>query len=145
MTCGGCRGLRGPGSAGMSAPPIRAVLALALLAQAVPALAAGSGAPRNYFVEFYVVHILGLMVALTMASELAEKRGVPALRLRLWWNWFLLLSFALCAFSGLALFLPLQKPLAKLLFKAHVWTGAACCWAGLYHAAQRARSMAVRG
>lgn len=116
-------------------------LALLLLAQAVPALAAGSGGSRNYFVEFYVVHILGLLVALTMGSELAEKRGIPGPRLRLWWNWFLLLSFALCAFSGLALFLPLQKPLAKALFKLHVWTGAACCWAGLYHAAQRLRAM----
>jgi hypothetical protein len=112
-----------------------------LLLQAVPALAAGSGASRNYFVEFYVVHILGLMVALTLASELAVKRGVPALRLRLWWNWLLLLSFTLCAFSGLALFLPLQKPLAKLLFKAHVWTGAVGGWAGLYHAAARLRHM----
>lgn len=125
----------------MSSLYIKAALVLALLAQTVPALAAGSGAPRNYYVEFYVVHILGLMVALTLASELAAKRGVPALRLRLWWNWFLLLSFTVCAFSGLALFLPLQKPLAKLLFKAHVWTGAACCWAGLYHAAQRSRAM----
>lgn len=121
-----------------------AVAAALLLGQALPAFAAGTGAPRNYFVEFYVVHILGAMVALTLISELAEKRGVPALRLRLWWNWFLLLSFTLCAFSGLALFLPLEKPLAKILFRVHVWTGAACCWAGLYHAAQRARSMAVR-
>lgn len=118
-----------------------AAAAALLLGLALPALAAGTGAPRNYFVELYVVHILGAMVALTLASELAEKRGFPALRLRLWWNWFLLLSFALCAFSGLALFLPLEKPVSKLLFRVHVWTGAACCWAGLYHAAQRARAM----
>jgi len=72
---------------------------------------------------------------------LAEKRGLPARRLRLGWNWLLLATFVVCAFTGLALFLQLEKPLAKLLFKLHVWTGAACCWAGLYHTGKRAGAL----
>ena len=112
-----------------------------LLAQALPALAAGSPAPRNYFLEYYIFEILGLMAVLTLLSVLAERRGVPARRLQLGWNWLLLLGFMACILTGFALFLPLQKPLAKLLFKVHVWTGAACGWAGLYHAALRLRAM----
>lgn len=112
-----------------------------LMAQALPALAAGSPAPRNYFLEYYIFQILGLMAVLTLASELAERRGASARRLRLGWNWLLLLGFTACVLSGFALFLPLQKPLARLLFKVHVWTGAACGWAGLYHAVQRLRAM----
>lgn len=115
-----------------------------LMAQALPALAAGSPAPRNYFLEYYIFEILGLMAVLTLLSVLAERRGVPARRLQLGWNWLLLLGFTACILTGFALFLPLQKPLARLLFKVHVWTGAACGWAGLYHAARRARSMAIR-
>ena len=114
------------------------------MAQALPALAAGSPAPRNYFLEYYIFQILGLMAVLTLLSELAERRGVSPVRLRLGWNWLLLLGFTACILTGFALFLPLQKPLARLLFKVHVWTGAACGWAGLYHAVQRMRAMLPR-
>lgn len=116
-----------------------ALAALLLLPSA--AYAAGGAAPRNYFLEFYILHILGALAVLSLLSESAERRGFSPARLRLWWNWALLLSFVVCAFSGLALFLPLPKPLAKLLFKAHVWSGAACCWAGLYHTARRAGAL----
>jgi len=115
-----------------------------LTAQALPAWAAGSPAPRNYFLEYYIFEILGLMAVLTLLSELAERRGVSPVRLRLGWNWLLLLGFTACILTGFALFLPLQKPLARLLFKVHVWTGAACGWAGLYHAVQRMRAMLPR-
>lgn len=118
-----------------------AALALGLLLLGTsPALAAASS-PRNYFLEFYILHILGVMALLSLASERAERNGWPARRLNMAWNWLLLASFAACCLTGLALFLPLQKPLAKALFKVHVWTGAACCWAGLYHAARRMRAM----
>ena len=115
-------------------------LALLLLCQAVPALAA-QAAPRNYFLEFYILHILGVMALLSLASERAEKAGYPSARLKLAWNWILLVSFAACCVTGLALFLPVGKPLSKLLFRLHVWTGAACCWAGLYHSVRRMRAM----
>ena len=124
---------------------MKAIFFVLLVAQALPALAGGSPAPRNYFLEYYIFQILGLMAVLTLASELAGRRGVSPRRLRLGWNWVLLLGFAACVLSGFALFLPLQKPLARLLFKVHVWTGAACGWAGLYHAAQRMRALLPRG
>lgn len=119
---------------------MKGALACALLLWAAPAFAA-QAAPRNYFLEFYILHILGIMALLSLASERAEKAGYPAARIQLAWNWVLLLTFAACCLTGLALFLPLAKPTAKLLFKLHVWTGAACCWAGLYHAARRMRAM----
>ncbi|OGR53550.1 MAG: hypothetical protein A2049_11815 [Elusimicrobia bacterium GWA2_62_23] len=120
---------------------MKAVLtAFALLAPSA-AHAAGAAAPRNYFLELYVLQILGALAVFSLLSESAERRGFRPARLRLWWNWGLLLSFAVCALSGLALFLPLAKPLAKILFRVHVWSGAACCWAGLYHTAKRAGAL----
>ncbi|MHB0995255.1 MAG: hypothetical protein ACYC2I_02675 [Elusimicrobiales bacterium] len=120
---------------------MRSALAAAALLLPSAAFAAGGAAPRNYFLEFYILHILGIMALLSLASERAEKAGCSAARIQLAWNWGLLLTFAACCLTGLGLFLPLGKPTAKLLFKLHVWTGAACCWAGLYHAARRMRAM----
>lgn len=95
----------------------------------------------NYLLDLYVFHLIGLLAALSLASEAAERRGVPAARLRLGWNWFLLVSFAACALTGFGLFVPMAKETSRLVFKLHLWTGAACGWAGLYHTAQRVRTM----
>lgn len=120
---------------------MRTALAAAVMLLPSAAWAAGGAAPRNYFLEFYILHILGVMALLSLASERAGAAGYSPTRIQLAWNWLLLLSFAACCLTGLALFLPLAKPTAKLLFRLHVWTGAACCWAGLYHAARRMRAM----
>ncbi len=117
-----------------------AIFAVAFLLPSA-AFAADAAAPRNYFMEFYVFHIIGALAVMSLVSEAAERRGYSAARLRRWWNWVLLLSFAACALSGLALFLPLGKPVSRFLFKVHVWTGSACCWAGLYHSVKRMRAM----
>lgn len=116
---------------------------LAVFAILLPsaAFAAGGAAPRNYFLEFYILHILGVMALLSLASERAGKAGYSTAAIQLAWNWALLASFAACCLTGLVLFLPVGKPAAKLLFRLHVWTGAACCWAGLYHSVRRMRAM----
>lgn len=95
----------------------------------------------KYFLRYDVFQVLGVMAALTLATALAAGRGAPAGRLRLGWNWLLLLSFAACVLSGFALLAPLPRSLARLLMYVHIWTGVACGWAGLYHAAQRLRAM----
>lgn len=122
---------------------IKIGLILLILAQAVPALASGSS-PRNYFLEFYIFHIFGFMAVLTFASKLYEMRGISKLRLRLAWNWILLLSFSACLFTGFALLVPMDRSLSSLMMKFHIWTGAICCWAGLYHVVGRMRAMIVR-
>lgn len=122
---------------------MRAALAILLLtALAAPALAAAAQPPRNYFLEYYVFHLAGLMAGLTALTESALRRGAMTEGLaRRAWNWGLLISFAACVIIGFVLFLPLDRSAAKLMFKLHVWTGVVCGWAGLYHAARRARAM----
>lgn len=118
------------------------ITVLLLLSPAAAFAAAPAAPPRNYFLEYYVFQLAGLMACLTFLSESAVRRGaLSAARARSGWNWLLLVSFTACVLAGFVLFLPLDKPLARLLFKLHVWTGVACGWAGLYHAARRARAM----
>lgn len=97
---------------------------------------------RNYFLEYYVFHLAGLMAGLTALTESFVRRGaLPERSARRAWNRGLLVSFGVCVIAGFVLFLPLDRGTAKLLFKLHVWTGVACGWAGLYHAARRARAL----
>lgn len=95
----------------------------------------------KYLLDLYVFQLIGLLAVLSLASEAAVRRGVDGRRLRLAWNWFLLVSFAVCALTGFGLFVPMAKEATRLVFRLHLWTGAACAWAGLYHAALRARAM----
>lgn len=123
---------------------IKIGLILLILAQAVPAAAGEASSPKNYFLEFYIFQIFGFMAVLTFASKLYEMRGTSKLRIRLGWNWILLLSFSTCLFTGFALLVPMDRSLSSLMMKFHIWTGAICCWAGLHHAAGRMRAMVVR-
>lgn len=122
---------------------MKKLLTALLLLSPGAAFAAAAAPAKNYFLEYYVFEIAGLMACLTVLSESAVRRGaLQAARARSGWNWLLLLaSFAACVLAGFALFLPLEKQLARPLFKLHIWTGVVCGWAGLYHAARRARSM----
>ncbi|MDT8285738.1 MAG: hypothetical protein RQ748_01405 [Elusimicrobiales bacterium] len=95
----------------------------------------------NYLLDLYVLHLIGLLAALSLATEAVGRRGGSVARLRLAWNWFLLVSLAVCALTGFGLFVPMEKETSRLIFRLHLWTGAACAWAGFYHAALRARAM----
>lgn len=95
----------------------------------------------KYLLGLYIFHLIGLLAALSLASEAAERRGFDGRRLQLAWNWFLLISFSACALTGFGLFIPMEKETSRLVFRFHLWTGAACGWAGLYHAARRMRAM----
>jgi hypothetical protein len=116
---------------------------LFLVMQAVPALAAGAVRP-NFYIKYNVFEFLGMMAVLTLAAELARRYGISARRIKLGWNWLLLLSFTACVLIGFALFLPMDKQLSHLLFKLHIWTGVVCGWAGLHHALLRFRDMLPR-
>jgi hypothetical protein len=95
----------------------------------------------KYLLDLYVFQLLGVLAVLSLASEAAGRRGVYTARLRLGWNWFLLASFAACVLTGFGLFVPMAKETSRLVFKFHLWTGAACAWAGLYHTARRMKGM----
>ncbi|MEW5905911.1 MAG: hypothetical protein AB1734_03915 [Elusimicrobiota bacterium] len=103
----------------------------------------------KYLSDLYVFQLLGLLAVLSLASEAAVRRGADPARLRLAWNWLLLLSFAACVLTGFGLFVPMDKPVSRVVFKLHIWTGAVCGWAGLYHSAKRMKAMlwpaALRG
>ncbi len=122
---------------------IKKILMLAALMLPGAAQAAdGAAAPASRFVELYIVHVLAVLALLTAGSELLERR-VPAAcrRLRLGWNWLLLVSFVVCVVTGFVLLTPMERELRHLVFKWHVWTGAAAAWAGLYHTVKRARCL----
>lgn len=95
----------------------------------------------KYLLDLYVLHFIGVLAVLSLASEAVERRGADPGRLRLAWNWLLLVSFAACVLTGFGLFVPMAKETSRMVFKFHLWTGAACGWAGLYHTAQRVRAM----
>lgn len=95
----------------------------------------------KYLLGLYIFHLLGLLAALSLATEAAEKRGLDGRRLQLAWNWLLLISFLACVLTGFGLFIPMEKETSRLVFRLHLWTGAACAWAGLYHSARRLRQM----
>ncbi len=120
----------------------KTLILAALLLPAAAQAADGAGAPASRFVELYIVHLAVVLALVTAASEVLERR-VPAAcrRLRLGWNWLLLASFVVCVVTGFMLLTPMERELRHMLFKWHVWTGAAAAWAGLYHTAKRARCM----
>ncbi len=96
----------------------------------------------KYLQDLYVFQLLGVLAALSLASEVAVRRGAAdTALLRLAWNWFLLVSFAACVLTGFGLFVPMEKETSRLVFRLHLWTGAACAWAGIYHSALRMRRM----
>jgi hypothetical protein len=95
----------------------------------------------KYLLDLYVFQLIGVLAILSLVSEAAERRGVNAARVRLAWNWLLLVSFSACVLTGFGLFVPMEKGTARFVFKLHLWTGAACAWAGLYHTALRMKAL----
>lgn len=118
-------------------------LNISLLLLLIPAAAQAYGAEGgSRFAELYVAHILAALAVLTLASELVARRFPGAAKAaRLFWNWLLLLSFLVCAVSGLLLLTPLGGKLRFYVFHLHVWGGAAAAWAGIYHTLKRLRGL----
>lgn len=121
---------------------MRKLNVLPLLLLPAAAQAAGFGG-ESRFAELYVAHILAVLAALTLASELLARRLPGAAKAaRLSWTWLLLASFLVCAVSGLLLLTPLGGKVRFYVFHLHVWGGAAAAWAGIYHTIKRMKGLA---